>query len=140
MESPGGADDLPLPLRGKTVARCIVDTAFGIDFIEAGKRSAIRIESHFILREGGVARSLSAGRVEDMGKALVLIGKTVTRALARGDGALEVTFEDGTVLSVPPNPSTVAWEFAAPDRSFVVSLAGGGLSTRVRPSKVRGVP
>ena len=142
MESHDEADDIPLPLRGKKVARCIVDHTLGIDFIEGGRRSTIRIESRFLIRGGGAAKSLSAGRVEDMGKALMLIGKTVTRALARGDGALGVTFEDGTELSVPPDPSTEAWEFAGPDRSFIVSLPGGGLSTTAggHRSKTRGVP
>ena len=142
MESHDEANDIPLPLRGKTVSRCIVDTAFGIDFIEGGKRSTIRIESRFLLRALGADRSLSIDRVDEMGKALVLIGKTVTKALARSDGALGVTFEDGTVLSVPPDPSMEAWEFAGPDRSVVVSLPGGGLSTWLgaKHAKSRGKP
>jgi len=142
MEAHDEASDLTLPLRGKTVSRCIVDSSFGIDFIEGGKRSTIRIESAFRLRALGADRSLSIDRVEDMGKALVLIGKTVTKALARRDGGLGVTFEDGTILSVPPDPSTEAWEFAGPDRSVVVSLPGGGLSTWMGAgrSKSRGKP
>ena len=142
MEAHDEAKDIPLPLRGKTVSRCIVDSALGIDFIEDGKRSTIRIESRFRIRGLGADKSLSIDQVEDMGKALGLIGKTVTKALARSDGALGVTFEDGTVLSVAPDPSTEAWEFAGPDRSVVVSLPGGGLSTwvEVQQSKTRGRP
>jgi len=136
------AKDIPLPLRGKTVSRCIVDSALGIDFIAGGERSTIRIESHFLLRRLGPDKSFSTERVADMGKALALIGKTVSKALARGDGALGVVFEDGTVLSVPPDALAQAWEFASPDRSGVVSLAGGGLSTwvDVGPPKSRGRP
>jgi hypothetical protein len=137
VESHDETEDITLPLRGKTVSRCIVDSALGIDFIEAGQRSTIRIESHFLLRRLGPDKSFSTERVADMGKALALIGKTVTKAFARSDGALGVTFEDGTVLSVPPDPSTEAWEFAGPDRSGVVSLAGGGLSTWVEVERVR---
>ena len=142
MESHDEADDIPLPLRGKTVSRCIVDSALGIDFIEAGQRSTIRIESRFLIRGLGTEKSLSIGRIEEMGKALSLIGKTVTKALARRDGALGVTFDDGTILSVPPDSSIEAWEFAAPDRSIVVSLPGGGLSTwvSVERSRSRGKP
>jgi len=142
MEPRDEAKDIPLPLRGKTVSRCIVDSALGIDFIEAGQRSTIRIESHFLLRRLGPDKSFSTERVADMGKALALIGKTVSKALARGDGALGVVFEDGTVLSVPPDALAQAWEFASPDRSGVVSLAGGGLSTwvDVGPPKSRGRP
>jgi hypothetical protein len=136
------AKDIPLPLRGKTVSRCIVDSALGIDFIEGGERSTIRIESHFLLRRLGPDKSFSTERVADMGKALALIGKTVSKALARGDGALGVVFEDGTVLSVPPDAVAEAWEFAGSDRSGIVSLAGGGLSTWVDvvPPKSRGRP
>src|SRR2546428_7771903 len=126
MEAHDEAKDIPLPLRGKTVSRCIVDSALGIDFIAGGERSTIRIESHFLLRRLGPDKSFSTERVADMGKALLLIGKTVTKALARGDGALGVVFEDGTVLSVPPDALSEAWEFAGSDRSGVVSLAGGG--------------
>ena len=142
MESHDEAKDIPLPLRGKTVSRCIVDSALGIDFIEEGQRSTIRIERPFLLRALGADKSLSIGRVEDMGKALLLIGKTVTKALARSDGALGVVFDDGTILSVPPDALSEAWEFAGPDRSGIVSLAGGVLSTWVeaeRP-KSRGKP
>ena len=142
MESHDEAKDIPLPLRGKTVSRCIVDSALGLDFIEDGQRSTIRIERPFLLRALGADKSLSIGRVEDMGKALLLIGKTVTKALARSDGALGVVFDDGTILSVPPDALSEAWEFAGPDRSGIVSLAGGGLSTWVeaeRP-KSRGKP
>jgi len=142
MEPHDEAKDIPLPLRGKTVSRCIVDSALGIDFIEDGQRSTIRIERPFLLRALGAEKSVSIGRVEDMGKALLLIGKTVAKALARSDGALGVVFEDGTVLSVAPDALSEAWEFAGPDRSGVVSLAGGGLSTWVdvdRP-KIRGKP
>ena len=131
MESHDEAKDIPLPLRGKTVSRCIVDSALGLDFIEDGQRSTIRIERPFLLRALGADKSLSIGRVEDMGKALLLIGKTVTKALARSDGALGVVFDDGTILSVPPDALSEAWEFAGPDRSGIVSLAGGGLSTWV---------
>jgi len=142
VEPPLETQNIPLPLRGKTVSRCIVDTTFAIDFIDHGQRSTIRIEGRFLLREGGEDLPLAAGRVEDMARALVLIGKTVTRALARDTGALEVTFDDGTELSVPPNPSVDAWEFAGPDRSIVGSLAGGGLSTwaRVDRANARGKP
>ncbi len=142
MESHNEAKDIPLPLRGKTVSRCIVDSALGIDFIEAGQRSTIRIESRFRIHAFGADKPLSIGRVEDMGKALSLIGKTVAKALARSDGALGITFDDGTVLSVAPDPSTEAWEFAGPDRSVVVSMAGGGLSTWVDVGhpKTRGKP
>ena len=142
MEPPVNAEDIPLPLRGKTIARCIVDDAFGIDFIEEGRRSTIRIEGRFRFRDRIEELSISPGKIEDMGRALVLIGKTVTKAVARGIGALEVTFDDGTELSVPPNPSIEAWEFAGPDKSIVVSLAGGGLSTwaKVERMKARGKP
>lgn len=142
MEPPLETQDIPLPLRGKTVSRCIVDNAFAIDFIEQGRRSTIRIEGRFLLREGGEDLPLAAGRIEDMARALVLIGKTVSKALARGTGALEVAFEDGTELVVPPNPTVDAWEFAGPDRSVVGSLAGGGLSTwtRVERANARGKP
>ena len=133
---------MPLPLRGKTVSRCIVDTAFAIDFVEGDKRSTIRIEGRFVLSRDGDETPLSVDRIEDMGKALVLIGKTVSKALARGSGALGLTFVDGTELSVPPDPSREAWEFVASDRSVVVSLAGGGLSSwaKVERPKTRGKP
>src|SRR3989442_14200470 len=93
-----------------------------------------------MLRRLGPDKSFSTERVADMGKALLLIGKTVSKALARGDGALGVVFEDGTVLSVPPDALAEAWEFAGSDRSGVVSLAGGGLFTwgDVVPPQSRG--
>jgi hypothetical protein len=58
---------------------------------------------------------------------LLLVSKTVARAVASDDGGLEVEFTDGDRLVVPPHEYE-PWQLNGDDDSLVVSAAGGGLA------------
>ena len=96
MEPNDEAKDIPLPLRGKTVSRCIVDSALGIDFIEGGERSTIRIESHFLLR---FRRFIAAGSNQGLAWGLVAAASEV--AVAFGSGSAKALTPSRGIIIAP---------------------------------------
>jgi hypothetical protein len=53
-------------------------------------------------------------------------GTALRAAEASSEGALRLSFADGSVIEVPPDPHFEAWEVVGPGRVIVVSPAGGG--------------
>ncbi len=118
-----------LQLVGRTVSRCYVDFAFGLLFLDPGGKGDLQIGGRFLVKYRESEWQLSAEEnLEEVGKAVVLFNKTVAGAVALEDGTLEMSFTDGTTLSVPPDPDYEAWTYAGPDHFLVVSLPGGGLA------------
>ena len=125
---PGQDDKIELPIRGRSVSRCYVDSAFGVQFFEGEEEVTIRIECPFRLTYSGTEWVLSPERLVELGRALVIMWKTVKEATAFQDGSLELIFDDGIRLSVTPDPDYEAWEIVAPNGFRVVCMPGGGLA------------
>src|SRR3954452_8262696 len=96
-----------IPFAGKTVSRCIVDTAFTLEF---GEDELLRIEGNFTFQAGDRQYSMSPEDAEHLGPALRLFGRTVTRSSVRRGGQLAMYFTDETNLRVSPDPQYEAWE------------------------------
>lgn len=62
-----------------------------------------------------------------MAETLGLLRRTVTRALARLDGRLEVDFDDGHRLRVPGGSGYEPWQFTGPDGLLMVAGTDGEL-------------
>jgi hypothetical protein len=126
---PEASDDVELPLRGTTVTRCLIDAAFGLEFyVDRESSSTVRIEGSFSLHEGGEQLQFSPENTMGLGRALILLGKKVQSAVAKKGGSLELRFEGGHVIVVPPDPHYEAWTFAGPRGMLVVSTPSGGLA------------
>ena len=52
----------------------------------------------------------------------------VKRAEAYKDGTLDMAFDDGSRLRVPPDAMFEAWEFTGPHEEKVIALPGGELA------------
>ncbi len=117
-----------VPLQGKTVTRCLVDHAFGLELWECAGTTTIRLEGDFVLQEPGGEYPLSPAHPTALGPALSALGKTVATAKVYKDGCLEVHFADGSILSVKPDVAYEAWEIAGPGGLHVVCTPGGSLS------------
>src|SRR5438552_9018828 len=102
-------DHWVVPLQGKMVTRCFVDSAFGIELWESDNTTTICIEGPFVLQEQEATQRLSPEQPTTLGSALSLMGKTVTAVNAYKDGCLVVHFADGSSLSVPPDAADEAW-------------------------------
>ena len=116
------------PLSGKTVTRCLIDYAFGIECWDGERETRIRIEGTFVLKVNGPEHTLSPEQPTALGPALSIIHKAVDSARVYKDGCLEVNFSDGTRLSVEPDSEYEAWEIVGSGGLRVVCAAGGSLS------------
>jgi len=117
-----------VPLQGKTVTRCLVDYAFGLEMWECGGTTTIRLEGDFVLQEPGGLNRLSPAHPTALGPALSALGKIIAAAKVYKDGCLEVHFADGSMLSVKPDATYEAWEIAGTGGLHVVCTPGGSLS------------
>jgi hypothetical protein len=121
--------DVDLRLKGKVVSRCCIDAAFSLEFHEKGSRTVIRIARQMNIEHGSMMLSLSAENPTEAARACILQRKTITEAIGRKDGSLNVSFSDGSKLVVPVDPDYEGWELSATDGFLVVSRPGGGLAT-----------
>ena len=128
MDHWAGSGAIGVLLRGKSVSRCYVDYAFGVQFFDEGDQATIRIEGRFTVRLAGAHYTLSPDQHQDLGHALDLLGKSVEDATATEGGELVVRFTDRTELVVPPGADYEAWELVGPGHVLIVSLPGGGLA------------
>ena len=117
-----------IPLQGKVVTRCFMDSAFGLECWDRDRLTTLRIEGPFVFEEQGVARHLSPEHPTTLGPALSVLGKTVTSAHAHKNGALAVSFANGSRLSVAPDAEYEAWEMVTSAGLRVVCTPGGSLS------------
>jgi hypothetical protein len=58
--------------------------------------------------------------------ALDLLGKEVLAATVWLDGRLELRFQNGAGIEVPPDPRYEAWQVGGPDNLLIVCTPGGG--------------
>ena len=117
-----------VPLQGKTVTRCLVDHAFGLELWECESTTTIRLEGDFVLQEPSGEYQLSPAHLTALGPALSALGKTVAAAKVYKDGCLEVHFADASTLSVKPDAEYEAWEIAGTGGLRVVCTPGGSLA------------
>jgi len=121
-------DHWVVPLHGKTVTRCFVDSAFGIELWDGDSTTTIRLEGPFIYREHGTEQLLSPEHPAALGPVLATVGKTVTAVHAGKDGCLAVHFADGSNLSIEPDATYEAWEIVGSAGLRVLCAPGGRLS------------
>ena len=121
-------DHWVVPLQGKTVTRCLVDHAFGMELWERDGTTTIRIEGDFVLKGYGGEHLLSPASPTALGPALSTFGQVIAAVRAYKDGCLEVHFADGSMLSVKPDAAYEAWEIAGTGGLRVVCPPGGSLS------------
>ena len=117
-----------MPLQGKMITRCLVDSAFGIELWDSDSTITIRIEGSFTFREQGTDQLLSPEHPTALGPVLATVGKTVTAVRACKNGRLEVHFGDGSGLSVEPDAEYEAWEIVSSGGLRVVCTPGGSVS------------
>ena len=121
-------DHWTVPLQGKTVTRCLMDRAFGMELWERDGITTIRIEGEFVFQGDGGEHRLSPAHPTAFGPILSTMGKAVASAKACKARCLTVHFTDGSLLSVQPDVAYEAWEIAGTGGLRVVCTPGGSLS------------
>ena len=117
-----------IPLQGKIVTRCFLDSAFGIELSDRDYDITIRIEGTFRLKVLDKEYKLSPENPTALGPALSLFQKEVYSSSAYKDGKLEVAFLDENCLLVEPDTEYEAWEIVGSSGLKVVCMPGGQLS------------
>jgi hypothetical protein len=119
-----------IPIGDGLVTQIRVDYAFGLSI---DSWIHVRIESAFTVERGGQVQSFDPAETQTLAPLLRLHQAKVTEALARKDGVLTLTFDDGSTLTVPPDDQyeafTVNGELPPVRRRFMLAaLPGGGLT------------
>jgi hypothetical protein len=117
-----------LPIEQRGVSRCIVDHAFALEFHEGEQSAVVRIEGTFAILDQGRVHRLTPSAPKELGPAVGLFGQVVRSATASARGELEISFEDGRVLSVQPDARYEAWEIYGPGGMRAVCTPGGEVS------------
>jgi len=119
---------IEIPIKGKSLAKIVVNHLIDLVFEGDLEVITIRIEGQFYLELGQKSARLAPDGAEARGMVQKLIGKEVIHSFAEEDGTLTVLFSDQTQLVVNSDPNYEAWE-AFGKRGFrVVCMPGGELA------------
>jgi hypothetical protein len=130
------ADSFDVDLKGSKVMQCVVDFAFTLELKKDEQRVTIRVEGPFELTRGDRTYELYAeGRPTELGPAMELSRTSVQTAVVRKTGDLEMTFDDGTVLRVPSDPTYEAWTLTVTDGPIMVSGPEGKVTVFSSPAR-----
>jgi hypothetical protein len=88
----------------------------------------VNVECPFALRTaGGAEQSIDASCAPSrLAPTLDLLGERIRGATVWLEGRLELRFESGAAIEVPPDPSFESWQVSGPDGLFIVCTPGGG--------------
>ena len=117
-----------LPIRGRSVTRCLIDHAFGLQFWSPETTFDLRIEGPFSLCTPDLGETaITPSQVLSQAPALQLFRKEVCSARAHKGGRLEILFSEGIELRASPSALYEAWEIVGGGQRLV-SCPGGGLT------------
>lgn len=112
---------------GVEIIRLAVD--YAVTFIMKSDSGAIeiRIGAPFLLTDpnGNEQLLVPEGDPTQLGPVLSLLHRSADYVAAFKDGHLEVLFDDGTRVSIPPEEGLEAWELSGPMGLRLVSIPGG---------------
>jgi hypothetical protein len=91
--------------------------------LQAGEVEIV-IESPFTLMAEGTEYALDPGERGGLGPLLALWPDELTTASSGSDGTLNLTFGNGAILTVPPDPHYEAWQVAGPGTALIVCMPG----------------
>lgn len=118
-----------LGINGQSVTEIQLGYQVSLDFSDGHN---VQIENDFahINKTGKFDISLRNGISETDAKQISLLrGSVVTTATVSDSGALELKFDDGSEITVQPDPDYDAWSFSGPHGTEIVCMVGGNVTT-----------
>jgi hypothetical protein len=115
-----------LPLKGRSVTRCLIDFSFRFELDQA--RKVVSIHNSFSFRNANGIYNLLPEVQTSLCPVLSIFDKSVVDAKAYKHGNLEILFSNGSHLLVAPDPNYEAWEIGELHGFLVVCCPGGELS------------
>lgn len=119
-----------LPLRGLTVTRCALDSAFHLHLQSGHAMYELTLEAPFAYLSSSADLhhvSLESNPVE-VAPALRLLDATIADARAHKSGGLDIRFTDGSRLSAGSDDTFEAWNLSSAEGLLMVSAPGGKLT------------
>jgi hypothetical protein len=117
---------MDLKLQGQLVVR----QEYGYtDLLETDGNFEIRIENDYTISLDDGAHHFSPKHFNP-GLELpnLLLDRTISSSIAEADGTLNIGFDNGGRLKVPPHKTYEAWTLAGPQGQKVVCMPGGELA------------
>lgn len=125
-----GDDRWVLPLSGCAVGQCCIDWAVTLRLDHPRGAFELRIEESFLFAPAG-GEEVQLQPEDDpigLGPLLAVTRTTVEHAAAFSDGRLEMSFADGSTLTVQGSQEYEPWGLVGPAGLRVVSVPGGELA------------
>lgn len=121
------SDRWVLPLAGVAITQLCIDYAVTL---RCQNGLEVRIEQPFVYvtPDGRERLLVPEGVPSDLAPVLSAARRVVRSAEAFKDGHLEISIEDGTLISVPSTEDLEPWEVVGPGGLRLVSVPGGDLS------------
>jgi len=88
--------------------------------------SGIVIGTPFSVRTERGHYALDPERPAELGPLLAIYPSTLASGVIEADLTLRLTFQSGTSLEVPPDPSYESWQVTGPASRLIVCPPGGG--------------
>ena len=119
-----------LPLDKCSVTQCCVDYGVTLRLDHPAGHFELRIEQalDFVAADGAASTLDPEEDPTGLGPLLACTRTTVAAATAFHDGRLEISFADGSRVSVSASDDYEAWELAGPSGLRMVSTPGGDLT------------
>ena len=117
-----------IPVDGQVVSRLYIDYALGIQLLENGITTIVRIEGIFSLTENNQKLIFNTHQRDKLCPAFTIFEKTIKSAIAYKNGRLKIIFNNGTSLNVEPDPNYEAWEISGDDGLIIVCQPGGEIT------------
>lgn len=117
-------------LVGRTVHEVRYGSSFRIVFdlgdrVEPALYADLAEAFSYTTPRGDVVQAI-LDRPETLGNALAIVGTEVRRAEATGEGALHVSFSDGSRIDCDAHPQFEAWQVVGGSPQYLVVSIGGG--------------
>lgn len=117
-----------LPLAESEVTRCCFDYGTSLLFLRDHEDYELRLQTSFSLVTSTGIHQIEPEDLSTVAVMLRVIRLEVAHAACSGEGALSISFTDGTAIHVEPDPRYEAWTFNGPNGLLIVALPGGGLA------------
>lgn len=121
---------LALPMDGYEVAQCCFDYRVSLNLLGEGPDMVLVLASDFSLMRPRVAAEIirPEGDVMSMASVLHLLRLRLAEAKAYPDGGLEISFVDGSLITMPADPHYEAWQVTRRDGYMVIPVPSAGLA------------
>lgn len=117
-----------IPLQGRSVTRCIVDTGFTLEFGTQPGSCLLRIGGPFQLKSEEAVFALHGGVTSGLGPALTLFGRSIESSVVDSTGELVILFSGDVTARISASDLFESWELVMENGYRAICGARGNLT------------